>query len=50
MKKLFNHRKRPYDDNIDYDEWNEIEASEAEGYEADEEFEFTEATYKIKMQ
>ena len=45
MKKLFNHRKRPYDDKIDYDEWNEIEASEAEGYEADEEFEFTEATY-----
>ena len=35
MKKLFNHRKRPYDDKIVYDEWDEMEQSE--------EFEFTEA-------
>ena len=28
MKKLFNHRKRPYEDKIDYDEWDDIEQFE----------------------
>ena len=33
MKKLFNHRKRPYDDKIDYDEWDEMEQVEEFGFE-----------------
>ena len=38
MKKLFNHKKRPYDDKIHYDDWEEIEQFEEEGYEPIGEF------------
>ncbi len=34
MKKLFNHRKRPYDDRIDFDEWEDY--SEETEYESDD--------------
>ena len=39
MKKLFNHRKRPYEDKIDYDEWDwepeEEQNEQSEEYYAD---------------
>ncbi len=34
MKRLFNHRRRPYEDKIDYDEWEEF-AQDTEGSEYD---------------
>ncbi|MBQ8231503.1 MAG: Ig-like domain-containing protein [Lachnospiraceae bacterium] len=42
MKKLFNHRKRPYDDKIDYDEWNDIEQSGEEEYAGEDEYDSAE--------
>ena len=37
MKKLFNHRKRPYEDKVDYSEWDEFaEEGMEETYYADE--------------
>ena len=35
MKKIFNHRKRPYEDKIDYQEWEETFSEEEEGYYAE---------------
>ncbi len=37
MKRFFNHRKRPYDDTFDYDEWEElIQDEDAAEYDSDE--------------
>ena len=47
MKKLFNHRKRPYDDKINYDDWDEIDQFEEEEFEPIEEFDSLEEADEI---